>query len=236
MNPDGTSVLTETAILANGNLTTWTYDSSGVLLWKRDAADQQVTYTRDIAGRVLTRTWARGVVTTYGYTAGQLTSVQYTNDPTNTPTVNNTYDRLGRLVRRANAPFAETLYNYDPATLALDTETVTIDPDGPGFLPALTRILDRDQDTLGRERSTGILPVSNGSAEHSLTYGYDASGRLSTVTSPAGTFTYTYTPGSSLIASVNTFPLPLGERTAYRDGHFDKKVVDHFRPPAKITL
>jgi YD repeat-containing protein len=92
----------------------------------------------------------------------------------------------------------------------LDTETVTIDPDGPGSLPALTRILDRDQDTLGRERSTGILPVTNGSAEHSLTHDYDNSGRLSTVTSPAGTFTYSYTPGSSLIASVNTFPLPLG--------------------------
>jgi hypothetical protein len=24
--------------------------------------------------------------------------------------------------------------------------------------------------------------------------------------------------------------------TAYRDGHFDKKAVDQFRPPAKITL
>jgi YD repeat-containing protein len=81
-------------------------------------------------------------------------------------------------------------------------ETVTIDPDGSGSLPALTRILDRDQDTLGRERSTGILPVTNGAAEHSLTYAYDNSGRLSTVTSPAGTFSYTYTPNSSLIATV----------------------------------
>jgi RHS repeat-associated protein len=62
--------------------------------------------------------------------------------------------------------------------------------------------LDRDQDTLGRERSTGILPVTNGAAEHSLTYDYDNSGRLWTVTSPAGTFSYTYTAGSSLIASV----------------------------------
>jgi YD repeat-containing protein len=200
----------ETFPASNGNITTWTYDASGALLSKRDAANQQVNYTYDVAGRVLTRTWARGVVTTYGYTAGQLTSVEYSNDPTNTPAVSIAYDRLGRPVRRANAPLAETLYNYDPATLALDTETVTIDPDGPGSLPALTRILDRDQDTLGRERSTGILPVTNGAAEHSLTYDFDNSGRLSTVTSPAGTFTYSYTPGSSLIASVNTFPLPLG--------------------------
>jgi RHS repeat-associated protein len=50
----------------------------------------------------------------------------------------------------------------------------------------------------------GILPVSSGSAEHSLTYGYNASGRLASVTSPAGTFSYTYAPGSSLLESVTT--------------------------------
>jgi YD repeat-containing protein len=122
-----------------------------VRLSKRDAANQQVNYTYDVAGRVLTRAWAKGVVTTYGYTAGQLTSVEYSNDPTNTPTVNITYDRIGRPVRRANIPLAETLYAYDAATLALDTETVTIDPDGSGSLTANTRILDRSRDSLGRE-------------------------------------------------------------------------------------
>ena len=142
------------------------------------------------------------MVTTYAYVAGQLTLVQYTNDPTDTSTVNITYDRLGRPVRRANALLAETLYAYDAATLALDTEKVTIDPDGSGSLLALTRILDHSTDNLGRESARGILPVSNGAAEHLLNYGYDTSGRLSSVTSPAGTFTYTYTPGSSLIASV----------------------------------
>jgi RHS repeat-associated protein len=184
-----------------GDTTTWRYDPSGVLLGKRDAANQEVTYTYDIAGRVLTRTWARGVVTTYSYIAGQLTSTTYTNDPANTPAVSIAYDRLGRQVSQSNG-LATTDYDYDSGTLALDTETVTIDPDGPGPLPALTRILDRSRDNLGREGSTGILPVSNGSAEHALIYGYDASGRLGSVTSPAGTFTYAYTPNSSLIASV----------------------------------
>ena len=123
-----------------------------------------------------------------------------------TPDVTNTYDRLGR--KTSNSSLLSSVlqssvsYSYDPANLALDTETVTIDPDGSGSLPALTRILDRDQDALGRERSTGILPVTNGAAEHSLTYDFDNSGRLGSVTSPAGTFAYAYTPGSSLIASV----------------------------------
>jgi RHS repeat-associated protein len=152
------------------------------------------------------------VVTTYSYTAGQLTSIDYSDT---TPDVTTTYDRLGRQTSSSSllssASQSSVSYAYHSTTLALDTETVTIDPDGYGSLPALTRILDRSRDNLGREGSTGILPVSNGAAEHFLTYGYDASGRLSPITSPAGAFTYAYTPGSSLIATVTTFPLPLGE-------------------------
>jgi RHS repeat-associated protein len=124
----------------------------------------------------------------------------------NTQTTSSSYSSLP-----SQSLLSSVSYAYDPATLSLATETVTIDPDGNGPLPSLTRILDRSTDTLGRQRSTGILPVSNGSAEHSLTYDYDDSGRLSTITSPAGTFTYAYTPNSSLIASVTTSPLPLGE-------------------------
>jgi YD repeat-containing protein len=40
----------ETFPAGNGNLTTWTYDPSGVRLSKRDAANQQVNYTYDVAG------------------------------------------------------------------------------------------------------------------------------------------------------------------------------------------
>ena len=74
------------------------------------------------------------------------------------------------------------------APKAQDTEIVTIDPDEFGSLPAPTPILARDRDNPGREGSTGILPVSNGSADHFLTHGYDASGCVSSVASPAGTF------------------------------------------------
>ena len=179
-----------------------------MLLEKVHADGNKTTYSYDIAGRLATRTWARGVVTTYGYTTGQLTSVDYTNDPANTPAVSIAYDRLGREVRRAGVPpapgsipLAETLYDYDPATLALDTETITIDPDGSGPLPGLTRILDRSKDVLNRD-SGFELKTESLNTENSVTYGYDASGRMSTVTSPAGTFTYAYTPGSSLVASV----------------------------------
>jgi RHS repeat-associated protein len=175
-----------------------------VLLSKRDAADQQVNYTYDVAGRVLTRTWARGVVTTYGYTAGQITSVEYTNDPTITPAVNIAYDRLGRINNQSNDR-STTDYDYDPATLRLIREETTIDPDGAaGLLPSLTRSIDRSRDNL--QRPTGFV-LGN---EHAVGYGYDVSGRLSTISAqglpnlPGKThaFEYLYAPGSSLIASV----------------------------------
>jgi RHS repeat-associated protein len=188
----------------NGNLTTWTYDASGALLSKRDAADQQVNYTYDVAGRVLTRTWARGVVTTYGYTAGQLTSVEYANDPTNTPTVNIAYDRLGRITDQSNDR-STTDYDYDPASPRLIREETTIDPDGAaGPLPSLTRTIDRSRDNL--QRPTGFM-LGN---EHAVGYGYDVSGRLATLSAqglpnlPGKThaFEYIYEPGSSLIDKV----------------------------------
>ena len=61
---------------------------------------------------------------------------------------------------------------------ALDTETITIDPDGHGQQPALTRILDRKRATLGRECATAILAVSGGTPEHFTNHAYDASGRI----------------------------------------------------------
>ena len=65
--------------------------------------------------------------------------------------------------------------------LALDTETVTtvtIDPDGHGQQPALTRILDRKRATLGLECATAILAVSGGGPEHFTNHAYDASGSI----------------------------------------------------------
>ncbi len=181
--------------------TAWRYDPSGALLGKRDAANQEVTYTYDIAGRVLTRTWVRGVVTTYGYLAGELTSTTYTNDPANTPSVVMSYDRLGRQTASSSL-LSSVYYAYDPVTLALDTETVVIDPDGSGSLPSLTRVLDRSDDALDRQSGTAVSAVGSSTPEHFTNYGYDNTGRLSNVTSPAGTFTYSYLANSSLIASV----------------------------------
>jgi RHS repeat-associated protein len=126
------------------------------------------------------------------------------NDLTNTPTVNITYDRLGRITDQSNDR-STTDYDYDPATLRLIREETTIDPDGAaGPLPSLTRSIDRTRDN--SQRPTGFV-LGN---EHAVGYGYDVSGRLSTISAqglpnlPGKThaFAYLYAPGSSLISKV----------------------------------
>jgi YD repeat-containing protein len=75
--------------------TTWNYDPArGWLAGKRYADATGPDYTCTPAGRLLTRTWARGLTTTYGYdNAGLLATVAYSDS---TPGVTCTYDRLGR--------------------------------------------------------------------------------------------------------------------------------------------
>ncbi|MDZ4199029.1 MAG: hypothetical protein U1E27_07065 [Kiritimatiellia bacterium] len=72
-----------------------------------------------LASKLATRTWARGVVTTYTYdtccAAGHLKSVTYSDG---TPGFTNTVDRLGRVLTVTDAQGTRTNV-YSAATLAL---------------------------------------------------------------------------------------------------------------------
>ena len=49
----------------NGDLTAWSYDeASGLVTAKTDANNKSVTYSYTIDGKLATRTWARGIITT----------------------------------------------------------------------------------------------------------------------------------------------------------------------------
>ena len=81
-----------------------------------------MSYSYDNNGNLVSKTDARGVVSTYTYDAlNRNTSVTYTNDPANTPTVTRTYDNsasgangLGRLWKTETAGTARTtIDSYD---------------------------------------------------------------------------------------------------------------------------
>jgi len=193
---------------AGGSLTTWVYHPQrGWLTGKRDAADRGADYTYTAAGRLFTRTWERGITTTYNYDAGLLTLTDYSDS---TPDVIQTYDNFGRPLETSNT-VSKTLHAYDPATLQLDTETISLDLNSDGT-PELTRVLDRAQDNL--LRPTGFQLLNGTTLENQATYTYSpADGRIATISggglqppSPANTFTYGYQANSSNLIKTLTAP------------------------------
>jgi RHS repeat-associated protein len=187
--------------------TTWLYDpATGFLVEKNydgetdngDEFDADYTYTA--AGRLLTRTWQRGVTTTYGYdSGGRLVSTTYSD---NTPDVSITYDALGRQLTQSNG-VAKSIFAYNAGNLQINTETIQydLDPATPGY--EFTRILDRSQDTLGRDSGWELKNGTTIENSVATTYG-SADGRLATVAgaSGSGIFQYGYEPNSNLVATI----------------------------------
>jgi RHS repeat-associated protein len=189
-----------TAETAGAATTTWTYSPTRGFLTRKEYADTTGTdYTYTAAGRLATRTWARGVVTTYTYAAGQLVHTNYSDT---TPDVTVAYDSFGRQTNVTNG-VATTTYVYDGTTLALDTETISYDLNAAST-PDFTRVIDRSQDTL--ERDNGWQLKNGATIENEVIYAYDITGRLGSATSPAGTFSYAYQANSMGLLHTVTGP------------------------------
>lgn len=162
--------------------TTWNYDvARGFLCGKVYDDSTSVTYSNSAAGRLLSRTWARGVVTSYDYNnAGDLGTITYSDS---TPSVESIYDRRGRrttVIVGANS----SSYTYDDAGQIL-TESF------PNSNVIVTNVYD------------GILRRSSLSgAAVSVAYSYDGASRLSSVTNGPHTATYTYVPNSPLVSNI----------------------------------
>ena len=128
------------------------------------------------------------------------------------------YDNFGRPVEVKNGasavvggvftianPLSSTTYAYDPATLVLDTETVSHDINQDGT-PELTRVIDRKQDTLLRNKGYAVGALPSGGVDQETTYQYDNTGRLAAVSggglNPPSQFQYNYEPNSNLLKTV----------------------------------
>ena len=157
-------------------LTSWLYDAQRGWLTEKNydgETDDGIInpdYTYTASGRLATRTWERGVVTTYAYDQGQLSSVVYGNDPTNTPNISYTYDNFGRKdqVMRDGVLHADYDYNGE---LLLSQEHLNIDTD-------TSRVLTRTYDSINRPDSVRLGTLASTSSEYWNQFTYDTAGRL----------------------------------------------------------
>lgn len=190
----------------SADTTTWGYDSaSGLLSSKTDAATNAVTYAYNSRGQTSTRTWARGVTTTYGYdsNSADLLTISYSDS---TPTVTYTYTRTGQLNSvkdGTNVPSNSSdirSFIYD-SHLLLQAEDLGPFYNNRVFSPQY------NSDTLRAGRPTGFMlgTVSSFSADLAQTYTYNSDARFDHLASTTGngsnsiTFSYGYLSNSSLV-------------------------------------
>jgi RHS repeat-associated protein len=189
--------------------TTWNYSpTTGLLLNKKDHEEKGASYTYTDAGRLQTRTWARSTVsepkvTTYSYTHGMMTATDYSDT---TPDVTVEYDAIGRQKTLSNG-VAATVFDYDPAKLHIDKETITYNIPGQS---SFTRVIDRSQDTI--QRTTGYQLKNGTTPEQTVTYRYNATnGRLGAVSAQiigstdTHDFIYGYENNSNLLKTTQSF-------------------------------
>ena len=96
-------------------------------LGKHYPDNNSTLYDYYVDGKLHTRTTARNITTTYGYTPSGLTeTISYTDG---TPGVTMTYYRTGLPHTRSNG-LALSTFTYDPNTLAPDLESISYNLDG----------------------------------------------------------------------------------------------------------
>lgn len=166
-----------------GDKTSWIYDeATGLLIEKKDAQENSVTYSYAVAGKLNTRKWARGVETQYTYlNTGELAKVDYSDS---TPDITFKYDRIGRKVTVTDV-LGERKFKYDDH-LRLASET-----------HADNSVIQRDYDQLGRNTGFSFNDF------YQTKYGYDNVGRFSSIgwktNFGSNEVAYSYLVGSDLL-------------------------------------
>ena len=195
---DKVSMITYRDINAAGDVTRWLRDEATGLVTNKVYADgkgPRYAYTPD--GKLATRTWARGIVTTYSYDDnGSLTNTVYSDG---TPTISLAYNRAGRQIQAIDAA-GVTTFLYDDFG-AVTNETVV------GV--AGTNTIERFYDNFGRDAGYAL----NGVRQSTLAYD-PATGRLASMQVPSEQsnnpnnqtikqFSWNYLPGSDLKSSLD---------------------------------
>lgn len=165
-------------------VTTWNYSTNrGFMLSKQYQDGNGPSYTWTPGGKLETRTWARGVVTSNSFNnAMDLVAVDYSDS---TPDVALTYDRRGRQTSASASAYAVTNYLTDASQLLSESWTA-----GPLSGLAVTNSYDAYL-----RRTNLAVDAFNLSTR----YTYDAASRLASVGDGTNTTTYAYLANSALI-------------------------------------
>ena len=180
-----------TVTAPDGGVTTYIYDVEGRLDTVQDPRGLRTTYTYDALGDVLTQTSPDTGKTTYAYDkAGRMASLTRANAATTTFT----WDALDRMTSRTAGGITET-FAYDEGV------------NGKGHL---TRIADASGQTTFEYTGAGELVRQTASVlgqSFTTTWSYDALGRLSGMSYPAGvTLTYSYDAYGRLSRVASSLP------------------------------
>lgn len=228
-----------------------TYDPAGHLLSVTDPEGHTTTYAYNRVGNLTSRTDANNHTTRYSYDVlDRLTSV---TGPANTGTTGYTYDATGNLVTRTDGNNRTTSYGYDLAGRltakqspvgvwnyhydAAGNQTSVETPAGSATTSTGDGIISRTFDALDRlvgidysDSTPDVAYAYDALRMQSMTdgagtqtYGYDASGQLTSVNRDSQAFTYTYDGDGRL--SSRTLP---GGRTITQSWDDDSR-------PASIT-
>lgn len=181
---------TSFASAAGARVTTWNYDPYRGFLSSKDYADGNgPSYDYTAAGRLATRTWERGIVTSYYYDAvGSLTNIAYSDS---TPSVTNSYDRSGRLITVDCNSMTESLVYNNANELLSDVYSGGV-LDGVGVTNRYDQYL----------RRTNVTASSASAQLLTTAYGYDNASRLQTVSDGTDSATYSYVANSPLVSQI----------------------------------
>ena len=150
--------------------TKWEYDESSGLttaLVQPDGARTEYTYSAD--GKLVSRKWARGVLTNYEYDANDnLVRISYSD---NTPSISFTYDRVGNVTTAIVANSSTNCYYYNKAGAVTNefqngfTMSSSYNPQGKrhyySFADATDNTINYNYDNIGRLSHVSMCSVTN---------------------------------------------------------------------------
>jgi RHS repeat-associated protein len=169
-----------------GQQVSYTYDGNGNVLTRTDASNRITRYAYDALNRLTTLTAPDGGITRYAYDAeGNLATV---TDPRGLIT-RYEYNGFGEVTKRTSPDTGVTNYTYDVAG-RLSTET-----------RANGSVISYAYDALNRMTSRTAAGVTESYTYDEGTYG---KGRLTRLNDATGSTTYTYNADGSLASQTNT--------------------------------